>query len=504
MERLRELLEIAWVKVRDCECRFEQRQSCHRCLLPFAAGVPVRLISRTAAERHLRTLLGLSTNALDTSEITWTLLDQAPDDSNVESHLEQRFRQVIVDRLQSMGASTAEVPGAWGNTVRFSMPGQPRQWTLSPQVPMHGCRPDFVLQSNDINVPAVAIFTDGHRFHAVPDKNRLADDAHKRSDLRAHNIVVLGVSARDVSQDPALIPVLPDWVNSQLLGQLMMQKEFIASPSAYKSVGRGPIEFLVDWINDPNVSDLTQVARAVPVLLSHQKAYAQDWTQAPANASLASLAVARILDEKVTENNSLRRVITWKRGSLSVAIESRELTGEIEVAVVLDDRNESLDSTHADSWREWLLLSNSLALSGWPTVVSTLSLALNEEGTGVAQKPGHDLEPADPEAGLLTPEWAQALSDASPGVERALVQALAATARFPAPMIGLEGPDGIALDLVWPEFQVAVRLPGLTHADEVELTALGWQILDPSPVAIIEAFEKLLSESSTLLLERNI
>lgn len=503
-ERLRELLEIAWVKVRDCECRFEQRQSCHRCLLPFAAGVPVRLISRTAAERHLRTLLGLSPNALDTSEISWTLLEQAPDDSNVESHLEQRFRRVIVDRLQSMGAFITEVPGAWGNTVRFSLPGQPRQWTLSPQVPMHGCRPDFVLQSNDINVPAVAVFTDGHRFHAVPDKNRLADDAQKRADLRAHNIVVIGVSARDVSQDPALSPVLPDWINSQLLGEFMMQKEFIASPSAYNSVGRGPIDFIVDWINAPDVSDLTQVARAVPMLLSRQVAYAQDWTQAPANASLASLAVARIFGERVTENDSPRRVITWKRGSLSVAMESREKTGVIEIALVLDDRNESLDAAHADSWREWLLLSNSLALRDWPTVVSTLSLALREEASGVAQEPGHDLEPADPEAGLLAPEWAQALSDASPGVERALVQALAATARFPAPTIGLEGPDGIALDLVWPEFQVAVRLPGLSHADEVELTALGWQILDPSPVAIIEAFEKLLSESSTLLLERNI
>lgn len=91
--------------------------------------------------------------------------------------MEQRFRRVIIDRLQVMGASLVEVPGAWGNTLRFSLPGQPRQWTLTPQVTMHGCRPDFVLQSNDINIPAIAIFTDGHRFHAVPTNNRLADDA---------------------------------------------------------------------------------------------------------------------------------------------------------------------------------------------------------------------------------------------------------------------------------------------------------------------------------------
>ena len=506
-EKLRELLEIAWVKVRDCECRFEERQACHRCLLPFAAGEPVRLISRAAAERHLRTLLGLSPEALNTEGVTWTLLDQAPDDTNIESHLEQRFRKVFVDRLQTMGAFVNEVPGAWGNTIRFSLPGLPRQWTLSPQVPMHGCRPDFVLQSNDIHVPTLAIFTDGHRFHAVADKNRLADDAQKRANLRAQGVVVIGISARDLSTDPALIPATPDWVNPQLLGQFMVQPAFIASPSAYAAMACGPIDFLVNWISAPNVSDLERVARVVPMLLSQQKAYAEDWTEAPENASLASLAVARILNERLVEKDSPRRVVTWKRGSLSVAMEVRDTAGVVDVAVVLDDRDESLDSNHADSWREWLLLSNSLALRDWSTVISTLSIAVAEGAVRPVTEVPADLSLDEPDSvslGHLTPDWSKALSEAAPGVERALVHALAASGKFPAPDIGIEGPDGIALDLVWPKFRVAVRLPGLTHADEVELTALGWEILDPSPIAIIEAFERLLSESSKLTLERQI
>lgn len=506
-KKLRELLEIAWVKVRDCECRFEERQACHRCLLPFTSGVPVRSISRAAAERHLRTLLGLTPDALDTSGVTWTLVDQAPDDSDVESHLEQRFRRVIIDRLQVMGASLVEVPGAWGNTLRFSLPGQPRQWTLTPQVTMHGCRPDFVLQSNDINIPALAIFTDGHRFHAVPANNRLADDARKRANLRAHGVVVVAVSARDVSLDKERIPAVPDWVNSEVLGQLMMLPEFIAAPTSYASLGRGPIDFIVEWITVPRLLDLEHVARAVPMLLAQQGARAQDWTQTPAGASLASLAVDRLLDQRITEEGSARRVVTWLRGSLAVAIEKRDTTDVIDVAVVLDDRDVSLDAVHADSWREWLLISNSLVLRDWPTNVSTLIVALEEDphAPTIAESEMEDLSVIEADLfSSLPANWVAALLDASPGPERALVQALAAVPGFPAPMIGLEGPDGIVLDLVWPELQIAVRLPGLTHADEVELIALGWRILEPSQVAIIEAFDKLNAEGSTLLLEREI
>jgi hypothetical protein len=62
-EALAALLGLAWERVRSCECRFENRLACHRCLLPFATGTAVNRVSRAAAERHLRTLLGLPPEA---------------------------------------------------------------------------------------------------------------------------------------------------------------------------------------------------------------------------------------------------------------------------------------------------------------------------------------------------------------------------------------------------------------------------------------------------------
>ena len=102
------------------------------------------------------------------------------------------------DRVTALGATVHEIPGKHGNTLKMTFPGAHRQWALEREIAMHGCRPDFVLRSNDPGIPLVAIFTDGRAYHATPGYNRLADDALKRTALRDHGLVVLAVTALDV------------------------------------------------------------------------------------------------------------------------------------------------------------------------------------------------------------------------------------------------------------------------------------------------------------------
>src|SRR5262249_25489872 len=149
----------------------------------FVAPGAVRRVSRASAERHLRTLLGLTADADTADGAGWTI-SEAPPPEDPESHLEQRFRKLLLNRLNTLGAALTEIPGPRGNTVRFTLPGDHRQWTLTPQVNVANSKPDFVLDTNDTTVPTVAIFTDGHTFHATQAHNRLADDATKRDILR--------------------------------------------------------------------------------------------------------------------------------------------------------------------------------------------------------------------------------------------------------------------------------------------------------------------------------
>ncbi|SCG72936.1 Helicase conserved C-terminal domain-containing protein [Micromonospora echinaurantiaca] len=464
-ERLRDLLVLAWNRVRDCECRHEERLACHRCLLPFTAPGAIRRVSRASAERHLRTLLGLAPETETAEGTTWTVTEVAPHEEP-ESHLERAFHRLIVGRLRRNGAAVTEVPGPSGNIVRFTLPGAHRQWTLTPQVDLAGSRPDFLLETNDMNVPDVAIFTDGRAYHASAAVNRLADDARKRANLRDAGLIVLAVTIQDVAAEDGSGSA-PDWYNPALAGNLMNIPQFQAPPEAYRALGRGPVDWLIDWIVDPNPSAVGAVARAVPMFVSGKSRP----VQVSETVVLEEIGRAVLVDEHLPAGD--RRVFVHRAGALAVVVEMSSTTMVVQVAAVLDDRDEVLDDAHAKAWRAWLRFSNALALRDWPTVVTTTSLV-----GGPSDSPS-----ADDASGPGRPmgAWADVYDAAAPGDERNLVAALAAQDGLATPVVGAEGPDGIPLDLSWPDLQIVVAFPHMPRQDRVDLAAAGWRVLDPSP-----------------------
>lgn len=389
-------------------------------------------------------------------------MSEVPPREKRKSHLECVFQRLLVGRLRRSGATVSEVPGPTGNVVRFTLPGTHRQWTLTPQVNIKDARPDFLLETNDINVPAVAIFTDGRAYHAIRSANRLADDARKRAHLRDSRLVVLGITIHDVrtDDDPPVAP--PAWYRPDVSGRLMDVKELQAPPEAYRALARGPIDWLVDWVSAPQPQAVRNVARAVPVLLmpSTQPVLV---TEAVA---LEEVAKAALLDVPLPEGP--RRVQLHRTKALAVVVEMLP-TKVVQVAVVLDDRDESLDDAHAEAWRTWLRLSNALALRDWPTVVTTTSLVASTTPPG---------------PGRLLGAWADAYDAAAPGEERKLIATLAAYDGLAPPVVGAEGPDGIPLDLSWPWSRIAVAFDHMPAQDRADLEAAGWRVVTPSPKLI--------------------
>lgn len=488
-DKLKALLVLAWERVRDCECRHEERLACHRCLLPFVGPHALAQVSRAVAERHLRALLGLSKDAESANDAAWTVTETPPDGTDPESYLEQHFRKVLLDRLSTLGASVTEVPGAWGSTIQLTLPSTTRRWTVRPQVNLGDSRPDFVVESDDTNVPKIAVFVDGRRFHAVPAHNRLADDATKRAHLRAAGHLVVAITAADLkaAEDKQADP--PSWYDENAVGQLITQPALMASRTAYADLADGPIDRLLAWIQDPVAMDRKATARAVPFFLLKG---AQPVALAE-GVSLAHAAVARLRDEEPPAGP--RRVAVRRMGALVVAIEPRGPV--LDVAVVLDDRDESLDSAHSEAWRAWLRLSNVLALRDWPTEITTLSL-VDAEARGAAGLPASATqtraETPEPTARLdfsWPPDWRDAYAEAAEGAERALLEALASRAdvrvAVSAPEVGAEGPEGIPIDLAWPSYRIAVVVAEMEPADRADLVGAGWQVLDPDADAVADA-----------------
>uniref|UniRef100_A8M876 Helicase superfamily 1 and 2 ATP-binding n=1 Tax=Salinispora arenicola (strain CNS-205) TaxID=391037 RepID=A8M876_SALAI len=473
-QQLRDLLARAWRRVHDCECRHEERLACHRCLLPFTPPAALRRTSRAAAERHLAHLLGLREDAATADGPPWTIVQTPPEDSP-ESHLEQRFRQLIARRLKAIGAATTEVPKPWGNALRFTLPGDHRQWTLTPQVHVENSRPDFLLESNDTSVPAVAVFTDGHAYHAVASRNRLAEDAEKRQILRDTGRIVLAVTAADLAAAEQETSTTPAWFAEATVAKLIKQAPFQAAPSAYEGLRSGPISWLLAWVSAPKPADLGIVARAVPMFLVDGRSR----RTCGDGVSLASVGRAALLAEELPPGE--RTILVRQFGALAVVVEPTK--SDVHAALVLDDREQALDAAHADAWRLWLQLSNAMSLRDWPTVITTTSrVGRASTATATPEPAGSDRLPDG-----VDESWVSAYESAAPGAERDLIRLLAVRGGLEAPLIGVEGPQGIPVDISWPHRHLAVDLYDMPDEDRADLSSAGWRVVQPDPEVIVAA-----------------
>ena len=336
--RVWDLLHRAWERVRHCPCQAEPRLACHRCLLPFAAPWLVDSVSRAAAERHLRAILTAGApDAEPAGEMSWSLTTEEPVPPSVESHLEQSFRTVFTERVSALGATVKESPGPHGNRLTITFPGATRQWTLEPQVLMGASKPDFVLSSSQGGLPVVAIFTDGWQYHASPAHNRIADDAQKRQALRDGGAIVLGITARDVENAQIGAQDAPAWLRDDVTAELLSASVTFSSQNV-EALRRGPIDFLLAWIQNPDLQGHRTLANHLPLMFA--PAAKLVWTD-PAD-DLAGEAALRLVepDREASAGGAEPNAWWWSTGPVGCLT---RMSGQVmEMALVLDDRAEAL------------------------------------------------------------------------------------------------------------------------------------------------------------------
>nr|WP_245325760.1 DEAD/DEAH box helicase [Paeniglutamicibacter terrestris] len=475
--RVWELLEAAWQTVANCSCQHEERLACHNCLLPFADPWNVDRIARATAERLLGRILRAGKQAVEggtlpSYAVDWTVTEDAPVHiTNIESLLEQRFRQAFVKRLKDSGAFHKIIPGAGADTINFRIPGQPFTWQLLPQVDLHGTRPDFLLKAPDPNIPDLAIYTDGYQFHASPEHNRLADDARKRDILRAHGVIPWAVTWQDVEafSSPDSVSAPPAWANAQL--NMKLQAKFSPSASLMALLGRDAMTQLWHWIHEPDSYAWGKFSELVPFMLR---------TTAGGNTDPDAVPhLAQELARGGSPTLPAGAAVFWTRqlGSVAFACAAPgQSPSTFSVGLSLDDRTETVERDSFDeSWREWLRLSNLMAFKTIGLSISTVGLEIAESSIDEAStRKGHVDLPSGWE-GLLE----EALED-----ERVLLVALANAGVDTPPDLGLESVSGYVLSLAWLDRKIGVLLDDDSDARE-SLEAEGWTIIGPDVAAIL-------------------
>ena len=492
-ERMWDLLHRAWEKVRDCPCQHEQRLACHRCLVPFA---PISVgglsrVSRSAAERHLRAILTSGVpDATPGDTMSWSLTTHEPGLRSPESHLEQSFRKVFTERVTALGATVKETPGPMGNRLSITFPGGVRQWTLEPQVQMHGCRPDFVLRSSQGGLPAVAIFTDGWLYHASPAHNRIADDARKRQDLRDSGVIVLGITAQDVARAESGTSDAPAWLNDGVIAELMRSGATFR-PQNVEAIRRGPVDFLLAWIQNPDVDGCRGLADQIPFLFAPSARH----FQMDATADLAREAALLLLDPDHVPP-------AGDPGSVSLVVGGR-----------LGRLPHHGRKGQSSKWRWWSMTGRIISLtrirrptagaSGCASPTPSISGSSPPSSPHLPtrrQKPGRTTRSRG-SFGILNlilywkPEWRSAhdlppapRSGPSSRLSRGTLSGDAGTVSQ-VPSSATRQTDGIPVDFAWPDKKIAVFLD-LDAEDPRVLELADWRVFGDDPDAVFAALKE--------------
>ncbi|MGR5453527.1 DEAD/DEAH box helicase [Vibrio alfacsensis] len=177
---LLKLLRKALDHINQCECNFEEKDGCYKCVYAYRDRGKMRAISRDHARKLLTTILDHENELKPIKSLS---------DISINVMLESELERLFIDTLQQ---STSEfiiskdfVHGKAGWSL-LSKLNKTVSWHLVPQVHLGGrdgvaidTRPDFVLYpaSESLKAKPVAIYLDGFEHH----QNSVHDDVLKRT-----------------------------------------------------------------------------------------------------------------------------------------------------------------------------------------------------------------------------------------------------------------------------------------------------------------------------------
>jgi hypothetical protein len=198
----REVLLRAREVIERCPCQEKGMDGCHQCLLRRVPAADYDRVSRKEVRQMLDDLLGADGERWRTSRVTTT--QDIPIQRQAESDLEVLFVETLRDWAklpESKAAADAYTTsaGTYALDLRLTAPdGSTVSWRVSQQRALDGTRPDILLERLDSPGPRVALYLDGYAYHATREHNRLADDAVKRTRLRADGLRVFQLTYHDV------------------------------------------------------------------------------------------------------------------------------------------------------------------------------------------------------------------------------------------------------------------------------------------------------------------
>ncbi len=471
---VRALLTAAANALAECSCAAEPVAACHRCLLPYVRAADVPVVRRDRALELLRDILAQWEPKDLTSLRAITV-------SPHETPIELRFRALLNSWAKSEKADPRLSPAAGGDqlTFRLSDSAGARMWTMTAQPKLGYVQPDFLLSTEDVIVPKIAVFCDGKQYHASAEHNRLADDAEKRASLRAEGYVVWAVTHEDLDVFAQALNGNPATGYMFLTGmQLGALRKLAGNPKLF-----GPRTVAAADLEGDAVSQLTRflcrpdedawAGPASGLALALTGGSMRDAVRM-AEDDLPQAVSAALRGEKVDGGVDGRSIVVRATDGTATAVIDVEQRSAVRVHLGVDDRPETIAAPDTErAWRDWLALSNLLQFLGSGRFTA---------GTTAVPVPGFEVSPgsASSAIGPVDARWIPLVGVFGPGLD-AFVPALAAH-DVPVPEPGYEVCDGeYVVDLAWPGAKVAM-VTDEDPARDAALVADEWSIFGPDDI----------------------
>ncbi|MFD0902095.1 DEAD/DEAH box helicase [Actinomadura sediminis] len=370
----RRVLEAARARAAECPCREDPlKRACHRCLLSHVPGTLFDKVSRAEAVDMLDELLEewQTASVADTSEIS--LWEQ------VESELEARFLEGLESWAKRDGgnASLERGPVVGGRKtadLRIEVPNVEssgatvRRWRVTLQNTIRGTRPDVVFRLIDDEPQQVTVYLDGYYYHAAPEINRLADDAAKRGQLRAHGRLVFALTWADLDEWEARrheacdgVEAYAPYLNNARLKARQLYGRSGDPDDLPRTMWTNPVDTLLAYLTEPDRDVWLRRAEAVTfgVLSSGLRTGGTRSDRAGVGERVNAALRGRPLP--APEQGTVE---VYAADPLTVILDkSRSGAPAWSAFAVVDDRKETIvaDTTaHKRRWASWLYWGNLL------------------------------------------------------------------------------------------------------------------------------------------------
>ncbi|PWI08095.1 RNA helicase [Streptomyces sp. NWU339] len=375
----REVLLEARRVIEGCPCREKGQDGCHRCLLRRVPAGDYDRVSRNEVRQMLDELLGEGGESWRTSPVAAT--HHIPLERQAESDLEVMFIDTLKewaaqpDARASADAYTTTA-GTYSLDLRLTgADGTTLSWRVSQQRVLDGTRPDVLFERLDAPGPRLALYLDGFEFHAGARHNRLADDAAKRTRLRAEGLRVFQLTYHDVKEwrtrvrdtgHRAAGPVDPVWLPYGEQARRQARDYYAKVRGGLpgelaEHVWVNPADLLLSYLRRPDAELWLARAEAVVAGLTGTRPHAAAVAEDVVGVRLA----AALRGTPPRGAGGPVRVLAAVDGSgcpVVAAADGRHKPPAWTAATVLDDSAAAVadTGTHRTRWRGWLYWSNVL------------------------------------------------------------------------------------------------------------------------------------------------